>query len=346
VRRLLAPAAIAVLLAAAGAAGFLAGRGEESSEPPPATVATGTATVVRTDLVRTETLAGRLRYADPVTVRTQLGGTVTALPEEATRLERGGVVFELDGQPVFLWFGTRPAWRAFRDGMTDGPDVAQLEENLAALGYEVTVDEEFDDATGDALEAWREDAGLPEGRALELGRVVFLPGAGRVGSRAAEVGQVLPPGSPVLELSAFRQEVVIDLDPGDLDLVAEGDRVTVVLPADREVAGEIASVGRVVVPSGPEPGSPRVLEVLVSLSEPVLDLDQAPVDVDVVSEAVEGVLAVPVSALLSLDGGGYAVEVVRGADTELIGVEIGTFAAGLVEVSGGLAEGDVVVVPR
>jgi hypothetical protein len=55
----------------------------------------------------------------------------------------------------------------------------------------------------------------------------------------------------------------------------------------------------------------------------------------------KGVLAVPVGALVAVQGGGYAVKL---ADGKLIGVQTGTFADGLVEVSGpDLAAGQKVV---
>jgi multidrug efflux pump subunit AcrA (membrane-fusion protein) len=74
--------------------------------------------------------------------------------------------------------------------------------------------------------------------------------------------------------------------------------------------------------------------------------DQAPVDVEFVSDARKNVLTVPVTALLALRGGGYAVEVVAGNTTEVVPVEVGMFADGLVEVTGkGLGPGDRVGVP-
>ena len=55
----------------------------------------------------------------------------------------------------------------------------------------------------------------------------------------------------------------------------------------------------------------------------------------------------PVSALLALAGGGYAVEVEDDTGTRLVAVEPGLQADGYVEVSGdGLAAGTRVVVPR
>ena len=69
-------------------------------------------------------------------------------------------------------------------------------------------------------------------------------------------------------------------------------------------------------------------------------------DVAVERSRAEGVLAVPVEALVALAEGGYAVEVAgSGGTTTLVGVNIGAFATGLVEVTGELHEGDAVVVP-
>ncbi len=54
----------------------------------------------------------------------------------------------------------------------------------------------------------------------------------------------------------------------------------------------------------------------------------------------------PVTALLALAGGGYAVEVSDGATSHLVGVEPGLYADGYVEVtSDELREGQKVVVP-
>ena len=88
--------------------------------------------------------------------------------------------------------------------------------------------------------------------------------------------------------------------------------------------------------------------VKIVLNDPSVaaGLDEAPVDVEVVSDSVTGVVAVPVSALVALAEGGYAVEVQTATGTQLIAVEPGFYADGLVEVeSAGLSVGDLVVVP-
>ena len=70
-------------------------------------------------------------------------------------------------------------------------------------------------------------------------------------------------------------------------------------------------------------------------------LDQAPVQVAITQQLDRNVLAVPVTALLALPGGGYAVRLGT-LSRRLIPVATGLFddAAGLVEVAGpGLAAG-------
>jgi multidrug efflux pump subunit AcrA (membrane-fusion protein) len=77
------------------------------------------------------------------------------------------------------------------------------------------------------------------------------------------------------------------------------------------------------------------------------DLDEAPVDVEIVSDRADNVLVVPVTALLALSEGGYAVEVVaEDGSIVLVAVDPGLFADGFVEVtSNALAAGMEVVVP-
>ena len=79
---------------------------------------------------------------------------------------------------------------------------------------------------------------------------------------------------------------------------------------------------------------------------------EIPVTVLVPGDSELDALAVPVSSLVALAEGGYAVEVVTGessdgaATTRLVAVEPGLFADGFVSITAdGVAEGDVVVVP-
>jgi peptidoglycan hydrolase-like protein with peptidoglycan-binding domain len=351
--RWIAAVAALALAAAAGWAAATRARGGDGGTTR-TTIPTALADVARRDLAETKDLDGTLEYADVSAVTGKLMGTVTGLAAEGSVVRRGGKLYEVDGRPVRLLYGGRPAWRALRVG-DEGADVLQLERNLRALGYtadhDVTVDDEFTAATREAVEDWQADKGMPEDGVVDLGEVVFEPGEVRIGAHGAAVGA--PAQGEIMRVSSANRVVSIDLPTSDQGDVAKGDKVTVELPDGTETGGRITSVGRVAEtpPSSDDPtadqGDPTI-EVEVTLDDPkeAGSLDQAPVQVSIVTDTAENVLTVPVNALVSLVEGGYAVEVDDGGQRHLVGVETGMFADGRVEVTGdGLREGAKVVVP-
>jgi Putative peptidoglycan binding domain len=388
-------AGVLVLVVAGGgwavARGSLLGRSAAATPTPE--VPTGTAKVARTDVVERQQVAGTLGYGDSVTVVGQSqdgggssgaggggsgaggggqaqGGTLTRVPAVGAVIGRGQALYELDGHPVPLWHGSRPAWRAFQLGMTDGPDVRQLEANLVALGLDpdraMTVDRHFSWATAAAVKRWQQASGRARTGAVPLGQVVFLPGPIRVATVTATVGAPLPAGTAILSATSTRPLVTVALDPAMQQQVRRGDRVEVTLPDGKTTRGTVASVGRVATQSstgsgqegGQDPSQSgnsnssgqATVQVTVRLANPRAagGLDQAPVQVAITTQAHRGVLAVPISALLAQAGGGYAVELVEGGARRRVPVGTGLFdeTAGLVEVNGaGLAEGATVEVP-
>jgi peptidoglycan hydrolase-like protein with peptidoglycan-binding domain len=314
-------------------------------------VATATTEVARRDLASTETFTGTLGYDDERAVVATGVGTITKLAPEGAVRSRGQVLYRIDQRPVVLLRGDLPAWRRLELGVV-GRDVLQLERNLNALGYDPgTVDREFDSDTQDAVESWQADLGMEETGAVEASDIVFSPTNVRIASHAAAVGQSLQPGTEVLGISSTTQAVTVELDVSEQSLIAEGDEVTVELPDETQVTGVVARIGTVAEATTDEQTGETTgttIEVTIELTGDVsTNLDQAPVDVSVVTESKEDALAVPVTALLALLGGGYAVEVPDGTTTRLVAVEPGLYADGYVEIAEGeLAEGDTVVVPR
>jgi Putative peptidoglycan binding domain len=310
-----------------------------------------TESVERRDLVETETASGTLGYGPTTDVPSPRGGTITALPSAGSVVSRGQSLFEVDDRGVPLFYGTRPMWRTLASGVTDGPDVRELESNLAALGYapsDMTVDDHWDWATTVAVKRWQKALGVDQTGVVSTSDVVFLPGAVRVAQVKAQVGsRAQPGGQPVIQVTGTSRIVTIRLDAAKRGLAHVGDAVQISLPDGTKVTGKIWSVGSVATVDNSQGGdSTAKIDVLVALSDThaAQAFDGAPVDVDLTRSAAKGVLAVPVRALLALAEGGYAVEIVDGNQSRLVRVDLGTFANGWVEVSGALHAGDKVVV--
>jgi peptidoglycan hydrolase-like protein with peptidoglycan-binding domain len=240
-------------------------------------------------------------------------------------------------------------YRAIGSGVSDGADVRALEANLKALGYgeDLTVDEEFTSATDAAIREWQDDKGLAETGRVDSKQVVFLPGAVRVKSVAPE-GKKVAAGQPVMTVTGTRRIVHVDLDAGKQDMAVKGAKVSVELPGGKVAGGRVASVGTIAENTGTEQNPQTTVDVEITLDKGADTgrLDQAPVTVELESERREGVLSVPIEALLGLREGGFGVEVVEGTAKRIVPVTTGAFGGGRVEVSGtGLAVGMRVGVP-
>jgi Putative peptidoglycan binding domain len=356
-RALLGAGAASVVLVAGGAAIVVRDEGGGASGDPSRSTAAGAATaeVTRRDLEEREELDGTLGYGDSSQVSLSGTGTVTALPALGSVIDRGQTVAEVDGLAVPLLFGDRPLWRQLDANATDGVDIQELEANLVALGYAtsdtLTVDQDWTSATTAAVKGWQKSLGRDQTGVVAPGDAVVLPGPVRVSAHPSAVGN--PAGGPVLEVTGTTRVVSIALDATKQSLVSVGQAVEVVLPDSTTTTGKITSVGSVARAGQDDDGdgSPdsSTVDVLVALDDPSSggSLDQAPVTVRVVTSAAQGVLAVPVSALLALADGSSVVERVEtDGTTSQVPVETGAFADGWVEVTGDLAEGDDVVVPE
>jgi hypothetical protein len=145
-------------------------------------------------------------------------------------------------------------------------------------------------------------------------------------------------------------------------LVKPGDAVSIVLPnGTSSVGGHIETVGNVATcpsggtgsgtgaqsgtssaststcsagGSGTSSGPTVPVTITLDSTPELATLDQAPVNVDITTQTASNVLAVPVNALLALQGGGYGVDLVTGSSSRLVGVTTGLYANNLVQVSG------------
>jgi hypothetical protein len=94
------------------------------------------------------------------------------------RITNGGKLAEIDGEPLFALAGRVPAWRDITPGES-GPDVAELQQALASLGYYQGGDTPgfFGAATQGAVAGYYEHLGYapPATGGVPMTDVIFLP---------------------------------------------------------------------------------------------------------------------------------------------------------------------------
>jgi Putative peptidoglycan binding domain len=298
-------------------------------------------------------------------------------------VRNGEQLAELDGQPLFALAGPVPAWRDLTPGES-GPDVAELQNALASLGYYDGGDTAgyFGAATQDAVTLYYEHLGYtpPSSGGVPAADVVFLPSlpATVVGVNGAAGQQ---PGQPFLELAARGSLALTgELPPAYAGQVKPGltvsiyDEVTGI-----HATGTVAGLGTatVTVPTGTvvdigssssasssassgnssssssssSSGATTFIPLAVHPSAPLASaLNGENVLVTVDTGQTEGpVLTVPVAAIVTSASGTSYVTVTgpHGAQTD-VPVTPGISENGYVQVTpvhpGALAAGDRVVV--
>ena len=206
-RRRLAAATLLVVAAAAVAV-VLLGSG---SHPPrqrgtPLPPGETTTAVTRRTLTESATVEGTLGYGAKLDLYNRLAGTFTWLPPVGSVIGRGETLWRIDNRPVALMYGPVPAYRTLKPGAGDGPDMAELNRNLIDLGFDPygEIDElaHFGAATTTAVRRWQEAEHLRVTGEVELGRIVFAPGARRVTALEVAVGQDPPPIAQAQEAEA------------------------------------------------------------------------------------------------------------------------------------------------
>lgn len=355
-RTFLAMGTVAVLAAGAGA--FASKTGPFAPEPQPtASTFTGaTDTITRGDLQGETSVTGTLRYSDPHKLKAGFEGVLIQVPSSGTALTQGDVLYRTGTDIAYLMHGSLPAWRTFEAGMDKGEDVLQLETLLRDMGYfDYEPDDRFNWYTTNAIMKWQKAVGLPQTGTIPLGQMVFTPGDLRVGTVTARVGDSIAPGTELYDVTSTTQVVNADIKLSDQRLAVVDTAVTIRLPDSSTTTGTITSVGTPVEKSsdsgsGSSDSKERVIPITVTLDDAsaTASFQEVSVTVDLPSEKREGVLSVPVGALLALTPDQYGVEIVESdGTTRKVPVTVGLFAGGRVEVSGDdLSEGQRVVVPQ
>ncbi|HUB41354.1 MAG TPA: peptidoglycan-binding protein [Streptosporangiaceae bacterium] len=354
----------AVLCVVAAASGVVAARFVKSpaavaalTAPPPPTQLT--APVVREVLsgsvvTRGTVVSGGEVTADPAS---ELGASLLVVTADKARTGEsvypGMVVAEISGRPLIALPGVIRAYRNLTDG-DSGPDVTQLQNALAELGYGSGTDAAgtFGRGTERALAALYAGIGYqPAGGVhhayLPMAEVVYVPSfPARIQQVASRVGEKL--GGPAVTVSYGKLGVTADVDPSQSSLVRRGSRV-VLVSAGSQVS-EPAIVSRVEPEVSGRQTGPEIPVRIRSLRQlPASWLGQN-VQVTITSaQTATAVLVVPVSAISTTADGQVSVSVVRpGGQVVIVPVIAGASSGGFVAVrptrAGGLQAGERVIV--
>jgi Putative peptidoglycan binding domain len=371
------PAAVVAAVTVTGVVLALSGGKQAVAAAGPLPV--GTARVEKRTLSAMVSQAGILTYrarsdGSPYAVINQAHGTYTSLPAVGQVISQGHALYRVNNSPVVLLYGSTPAYRTLSAGAS-GPDVAELNRDLVALGYTTRArlhpgSAFFGSATTAAVEKLQAAVGIARTGTLPVGQAVFEPVAVRVTSVSAQPGGSAQPGETLLQGTSTTRQVQVALDASQQTSMAVGNKVSITLPNNDTTPGLVSSVATVAsCPSSSgaggsgsssatagtdtcASGSTPTITVDVTPSDPRATgtWDQAPVQVGITTDSVPDALVVPVTALLAQSGGGYAVEIASAGtnNNHLVPVSLGLFddADGLVQVTGpGLSAGQEVVAP-
>jgi hypothetical protein len=246
--------------------------------------------------------------------------------------------------------GAVPAWRSFELGMTDGPDIQQLQAGLiaehVATGLFSVATDQYTPACALAVERWQAANGMTVTGQVPLGQLIFLAGRVRVGGWQVAPGEPATPGQQPYLVTSTRRVVTVAVTP-DMPAARVGQRVSIILPSQASTPGVVTSVGPPQLPAAGGTGRATPSQLTIAPLHPAVTGTSSgvPVQISLAVQAVRDTLAVPVTALLALAGGGYGLEAVLPSGAHrLIGVSLGVFASGEVQVSGvGLVPGMKVV---
>jgi Putative peptidoglycan binding domain len=248
----LAAAAVLAAIATVGGVAVTSGAKPATAAAQPAPA--NTAQVEKRTLSATVPQDGTLTYrarsdGSPYSVINQARGTYTKLPSLGQVIHQGHVLYRVNDGPVVLLYGPTPAYRTLSAGAT-GPDVAELNADLVALGYATPsqlsrTSASFGSATTTAVEKLQAAVGVPQTGTLTLGQAVFEPTAVRVTTVSAQSGGGAQTGETVLQGTSTTREVQVALDASQQTSVAVGDKVSITLPNNQTTPGVVSSVGTV-----------------------------------------------------------------------------------------------------
>lgn len=330
----------AVLVLAAGCGG---GEAREDSGEAPAVV---DAVVALEDTIRVRVRSvGSLEADQRVEMSAEAPGRVSdILFTEGAAVSRGEVLLRLDRQKLGaeVEAGRAAVARAEREAANLQ---RQLERNRGLLEAGAISEQAFDDlqtqaeAATSRLEEARAQLSLARSRLADA--TIRAPFGGRVGAREVDVGTYVAAGDPLF--------VLVDNDPLEIEFTVPerylrnldpGDPVELTVSSfpDESFRGQVTFVSPVVDPRN------RTVTLKASIPNPEEELRAGQfANVTLQLETRPGAVVVPEQAVVPTGGARFVFLVREGAAVRRP-VALGERSGGRVEVTGGVAPGDTVIV--
>jgi hypothetical protein len=253
------------------------------------------------------------------------------------RIGNGAVVAQVAGRPVLAFAGSTPMYRSLVGGES-GPDIAQLQQDLASIGYGITDSaRSYGTSTSAALAQLYQHDGYTPPPAAPSGRghtnrlivepqseIVFVPELpATVAAIKQPIGKSI--GSPAVTLTYGSVVVDATLTAAQGYLAEPGDRATVTVGRGRPLVGVVRAIKR----SVSKPSATATI-ALSGVAAGAHIGSHVAVFIDAQSSAV-ATLAVPIGALYAT-GAGSAYVILAGHGRQHVPVSVGQAVGGYVPI--------------
>jgi RND family efflux transporter MFP subunit len=308
-----------------------------AAEPPPAVVEVASATA--SSMVPLQWVPGSVGSRHDARIASTESGRVIEIAEVGTAVRRGDLIARVDDEAHAL--AVRQAEANLQRAESRSSYAQRQAERMESITQRSSVAEaQLDQIRADRDERRQETlqakAALADAQRRWRDASIRAPFNGTVAERFVEIGEHLAAGAPVLRLvDTVDLEVSARAPVAMASVLKAGSAVQV-----RENRALHSAKLRAVVPVGDTQS--RQLEVRIALPASTWTVGSA-VEVGLPSDAARAGIAVPRDALVLRNDGTYVFRIDADGKAERLDVETGESQGDLVEVSGDVMAGDVLV---
>ncbi len=326
-----AVAALAVSSLTASAAG----RAQDQPPPAPVTVAQ----VMKGSVAATVTATGTVVSRNDARLAAEVAGRLDWVAEPGAKVTKGAPLARVDARALELELRENDAQisRLAANAELLDTQLARLNALPSGIASKSQIDEAAARLAMARHELEQARATRESTRHLIARAVIRAPFPGHVAERIRQLGEFVGAGTEVVRLTdTGNVEVVARAPVAEAGHLAVGQAVTV-----RGDARQAESRIRAIVPVGDERS--RMIEVRIAMSGAAWPIGSA-VRVELPVARQSAALLIPRDAVIVRADGAHVYRVAKGDIAERVAVRVGNGDSNRVEVMGGLAAGDRVVV--